>query len=91
MNELMRGKWRELLAAWSVDSVRADRSFHDIRERYAGPGRFYLTLDHMIAAAFDCATRLFCITFAERTEKPLIGDPLNCLRIFRANFINRLL
>src|SRR3954452_15809775 len=28
----------------------------------------YLALDHMIAAAFDCATRLFGATFEERTD-----------------------
>jgi peptidyl-dipeptidase Dcp len=31
----------------------------------------YLTLDHMIAAAFDCATRLFGITFSERKDIPV--------------------
>lgn len=31
----------------------------------------YLTLDSMIAAAFDCATRLFGITFTERTDVPV--------------------
>lgn len=31
----------------------------------------YLTLDHMIAAAFDCATRLFGVTFAERKDVPV--------------------
>ncbi|WP_315744296.1 MULTISPECIES: M3 family metallopeptidase [unclassified Bradyrhizobium] len=31
----------------------------------------YLTLDNMIAAAFDCATRLFGITFAERKDIPV--------------------
>ncbi|MGY3106024.1 Zn-dependent oligopeptidase [Bradyrhizobium sp. LM6.9] len=31
----------------------------------------YLALDHMIAAAFDCATRLFGITFAERKDVPV--------------------
>jgi peptidyl-dipeptidase Dcp len=30
----------------------------------------YLVLDHMIAAAFDCATRLFGITFSERKDIP---------------------
>jgi peptidyl-dipeptidase Dcp len=30
----------------------------------------YLALDHMIAAAFDCATRLFGITFVERKDIP---------------------
>lgn len=31
----------------------------------------YLPLDNMIAAAFDCATRLFGITFAERKDIPV--------------------
>jgi peptidyl-dipeptidase Dcp len=31
----------------------------------------YLALDHMIEAAFDCATRLFGITFAERKDIPV--------------------
>ncbi|MBR1121367.1 M3 family metallopeptidase [Bradyrhizobium lablabi] len=31
----------------------------------------YLVLDHMIEAAFDCATRLFGITFAERRDIPV--------------------
>jgi peptidyl-dipeptidase Dcp len=31
----------------------------------------YLVLDHMIEAAFDCATRLFGITFAERSDIPV--------------------
>ncbi|UGA42012.1 M3 family metallopeptidase [Bradyrhizobium quebecense] len=30
----------------------------------------YLVLDHMIEAAFDCATRLFGVTFAERKDVP---------------------
>jgi peptidyl-dipeptidase Dcp len=31
----------------------------------------YLALDHMIEAAFDCATRLFGITFTEREDIPV--------------------
>ncbi|MEA2880993.1 MAG: peptidyl-dipeptidase Dcp [Bradyrhizobium sp.] len=31
----------------------------------------YLTLDNMIAAAFDCATRLFGVTFSERKDIPV--------------------
>src|SRR5690242_6702142 len=31
----------------------------------------YLVLDHMIEAAFDCATRLFGITFSERKDVPV--------------------
>jgi len=31
----------------------------------------YLVLDHMIDAAFDCATRLFGVTFSERRDVPV--------------------
>jgi peptidyl-dipeptidase Dcp len=31
----------------------------------------YLALDHMIEAAFDCATRLFGVTFSERKDVPV--------------------
>jgi peptidyl-dipeptidase Dcp len=31
----------------------------------------YLSLDHMIEAAFDCATRLFGLSFAERKDVPV--------------------
>ncbi len=31
----------------------------------------YLVLDHMIEAAFDCATRLFGLTFTERNDIPV--------------------
>jgi peptidyl-dipeptidase Dcp len=31
----------------------------------------YLTLDHMIQAAFDCASRLFGLSFAERKDIPV--------------------
>ncbi|MBR1209203.1 M3 family metallopeptidase [Bradyrhizobium sp. JYMT SZCCT0180] len=31
----------------------------------------YLVLDHMIEAAFDCATRLFGVTFSERKDIPV--------------------
>jgi peptidyl-dipeptidase Dcp len=31
----------------------------------------YLCLDHMIEAAFDCATRLFGLSFSERTDIPV--------------------
>ncbi|MGB6437558.1 MAG: M3 family metallopeptidase [Bradyrhizobium sp.] len=31
----------------------------------------YLSLDHMIEAAFDCATRLFGLSFAERKDIPV--------------------
>ncbi len=46
-----------------------------VRQRKAnfddGAIKPYLALDHMIEAAFDCATRLFGITFTERKDIPV--------------------
>src|SRR5438105_1015533 len=47
MSEALRRKWHELLTAWAVEPIRADRAFDDVCERYAEPGRFYHTLDHI--------------------------------------------
>jgi predicted metal-dependent HD superfamily phosphohydrolase len=47
MNEMLRRQWRDLLRAWAVDVVRADQTFQEVREHYAGPGRYYHTLDHV--------------------------------------------
>ena len=58
------------LAAWDwryyAEKLRqAKANFDD------GAIKPYLTLEGMIAAAFDCATRLFGITFAERKDIPV--------------------
>jgi predicted metal-dependent HD superfamily phosphohydrolase len=47
MNDLLRQNWRDLLGAWGVDSSLADRTFEEVREHYAGPSRFYHTIDHV--------------------------------------------
>ena len=47
MNDVPRRKWHDLLRAWAVDPSLADRTFKEVREHYAGPGRFYHTLDHV--------------------------------------------
>jgi len=44
-----RNLWRNLLCGWSVDRIKADRKFEEISMSYAGPGRFYHTLDHVLA------------------------------------------
>ncbi len=57
------------IAAWDwrhyAEKVRAAR--YDLDEAEVRP---YLQLDQMIAAAFDCATRLFGLTFKERHDVP---------------------
>ena len=49
MNAVLRRKWHDLLRALAVDPALADRTFEDICRYYAGPGRFYHTLDHVEA------------------------------------------
>ena len=47
MNDVLRRQWHDLLSDWAVDPALADRTFEEVREHYAGPGRFYHTLDHV--------------------------------------------
>jgi peptidyl-dipeptidase Dcp len=58
------------LAAWDwryyAEKLRSRRA--DFDDAAIKP---YLTLDNMIAAAFDCATRLFGLTFTERHDIPV--------------------
>jgi predicted metal-dependent HD superfamily phosphohydrolase len=46
MNDLLHRKWHDLLCAWAVTPSLADEMFEDLRQHYAGTGRFYHTLDH---------------------------------------------
>jgi predicted metal-dependent HD superfamily phosphohydrolase len=41
--------WNELLQAWDVDRIKSEQRFDEVRKAYAGPGRFYHTLDHVHA------------------------------------------
>jgi predicted metal-dependent HD superfamily phosphohydrolase len=43
-----REAWHDLLGSWCVDTVRADKAFEDVCKRYAEPGRFYHTLEHVM-------------------------------------------
>jgi predicted metal-dependent HD superfamily phosphohydrolase len=47
MNDVLHRKWHDLLHTWVVDTALVDRAFEEVREHYAGPGRFYHTLDHI--------------------------------------------
>lgn len=44
-----RERWHDLLRSWGVAPSQADEKFDEIRNGYAGPGRFYHTLDHVLA------------------------------------------
>lgn len=43
----MRHEWQVLLRAWKVDIRLADKAYDDVAKRYAEPGRFYHTLNHI--------------------------------------------
>jgi predicted metal-dependent HD superfamily phosphohydrolase len=43
----LRRSWHDLLRAWAVDSSRAEQTLEEVCQHYAGPGRFYHTLDHI--------------------------------------------
>ena len=45
----------------------------------------YFSLDRMVAAAFDCAGRLFGITFAERTDLPLYHPDVRAYEVRRGD------
>ena len=47
MNDALRRKWHDLLRSWAVAPSLADPAFEEVCEHYAGPGRFYHTLDHV--------------------------------------------
>jgi predicted metal-dependent HD superfamily phosphohydrolase len=47
MNDVLRRQWHDILSGWAVDPALADQTFEEVRAHYAGPGRFYHTLDHV--------------------------------------------
>ena len=53
---------------WRYYAERVRKARYDLD---AGEVKPYFTLDGMIAAAFDCATRLFGLRFAERHDVPV--------------------
>jgi predicted metal-dependent HD superfamily phosphohydrolase len=44
-----RKAWHDLMQSWGVDLIQADQKFGEICTGYAGPTRFYHTLDHVLA------------------------------------------
>ncbi len=68
------------IAPWDwryyAERVRKERFDLD-----AGGVKPYLQLDQMIAAAFDCATRLFGVTFAERHDVPVYHPDVRAFEV----------
>src|SRR3954453_5830228 len=60
-----------------------------LRQRRANfddpPIKPYLVLDHMIDAAFDCATKLFGVTFTERKDAPVWHPDVRVWEVKDAN------
>ncbi len=48
-NDQGRPQWHNLLRSWNADPIQADKEFDEICGAYAGRGRFYHTLDHVLA------------------------------------------
>jgi predicted metal-dependent HD superfamily phosphohydrolase len=70
MSDVLRRQWHNLLGAWAVDPLPADQALEDVCRRYAEPGRFYHTLDHvrdvleMVAGLGPHATNLHAVELA---------------------------
>ena len=43
-----RERWQELMRTWAVDPITASQKFSEVYRCYAGPGRFYHSLDHVM-------------------------------------------
>jgi predicted metal-dependent HD superfamily phosphohydrolase len=47
-NDQGRETWKTLLHSWGVPPNQADRTFEEMSQAYAGPGRIYHTLDRIM-------------------------------------------
>ena len=45
----MRESWEDLMKQWHVDPIKGRRRFDEVAAAFAEPGRFYHTLDHVLA------------------------------------------
>ena len=57
MDGVPHRKWQNLLGAWAVAPTLAEAMFEEVLKQYAGPGRFYHTLDH-VGAILETAENL---------------------------------
>ncbi|MBX9682724.1 MAG: M3 family metallopeptidase [Hyphomicrobium sp.] len=67
---------------WRYFSEKVRKAQFDIDEAEL---RAYLPLDNMIAAAFDCATRLFGLKFHERNDLPRYHADVRTWEVFDAS------
>src|SRR5262249_28318648 len=65
-----RETWQNLLHGWGVAPLQADRAFETLVQAYSAPGRFYHTLDHVMAVLAtveilaSCARNLSAVKLA---------------------------
>ncbi len=63
---------------WRYYAEKVRKAKFDVDEAEVKP---YLQLDSVIAAAFDCANRLFGVSFTERTDLPVYHPEVRCWEV----------
>jgi peptidyl-dipeptidase Dcp len=63
---------------WRYYAEKVRKATFDVDEAEVKP---YLALDSVIAAAFDCASRLFGVSFKERTDLPVYNREVRCWEV----------
>jgi peptidyl-dipeptidase Dcp len=63
---------------WRHYAEKVRKARFDVDEAEVKP---YLALDNVIAAAFDCAHRLFGVSFKERTDLPVYNPDVRCWEV----------
>jgi peptidyl-dipeptidase Dcp len=63
---------------WRYYAEKVRKAKFDVDEAEVKP---YLALDSVIAAAFDCANRLFGASFKERTDLPVYNPEVRCWEV----------
>ena len=60
---------------WRYYAEKVRKATFDVDEAQVKP---YLALDSVVAAAFDCANKLFGVSFKERTDLPVYHPEVRC-------------
>jgi peptidyl-dipeptidase Dcp len=63
---------------WRYYAEKVRKARFDVDEAAV---KAYLQLDNVIAAAFDCANRLFGVSFKERTDLPVYNGEVRCWEV----------
>jgi peptidyl-dipeptidase Dcp len=63
---------------WRYYAEKVRKAIFDVDEAEV---KAYLALDSVIAAAFDCASKLFGVSFKERTDLPVYNAQVRCWEV----------